>query len=149
ERLAGGTHGQVAALWQSLGDRPAGNLLRGEVWWSHRGGQGRTWAAPGPLAARNRGEGGGLRHTDPRLSRGHVQHTPSLEGRGRGVVRFRRLQPRRLLPGSCRQGEVGDHREGALPKRRPCPGQAPAPATTVFLRELLAAGHDSDSSRGE
>ena len=36
-RLAGGDHRQVAALWQPVGDRAAGNRVRSEVWRTHRG----------------------------------------------------------------------------------------------------------------
>ncbi len=95
-----------------------------------------------PLGAPRRGEGRGLRHADPRLPRAHLQHAPAVEGRSRGVVRLRGLQPRRLLPGRGAQDGLREHHEGALPERRDRAGQDPAAAAAVLLRELLPAGHD-------
>ena len=141
-RLAGGSHRQVAAQREPLGDPPAGDRLRGAVRRPHREADRRSRAAPRPLGAPRRGQGRGLRHADPRLSRAHVQHAPALEGRSRGVVRLRGLQPRRLLPRRGGQDGLGEHHEGALPERRDRAGQDPAAAAAVLLRELLAAGHD-------
>ena len=141
-RLAGGDHRQVAAQREPLGDPAAGGHLRGAVRRPHREVDRRSRAAPRPLGAPRRGEGRGLRHAHPRLPRAHLQHAPALEGRGRGVVRLRGLQPRRLLPRRGRQDGLGEHHEGALPERRGRAGQDPAAAAAVLLRELLAAGHD-------
>ena len=145
-RLAGGDHRQVAAQRQSLGDPAAGGHLRGAVRRPHREVGRRPRSPARPLGAPRRGQGRGVRHTHPRLSRPDLQHAPPLEGRGRGVVRLRSLQPRRLLPRRGRQDGLGEHHEGALPERRGGAGQDPAAAAAVLFRELLAAGHDPAAS---
>ena len=68
----------------------------------------------------HRREGRRLRHADPRLPCRHLQSASPVEGRGGRVVRFRRVQSRRLLPGGEGQDALGEHHQGAVSERRSC-----------------------------
>ncbi len=68
----------------------------------------------------------------------------ALEGRGGGVLRLPGLQRRRLLRGRGREDRLRDHLQGPLSQRRAGGRQEAAPEPAVFLRLLLAAGHDPD-----
>src|SRR4030095_8899068 len=84
-----------------------------------------------------------LRHTSPRLPGAHDEPAAPVEGGSGRILLLRRVQCRRLLRRCKREGEVGNHLEGALPERRARSWQATTPGAAVLLRVVLAAGHDS------
>jgi len=148
EGMAGREHRQVAALRQPVGNRAAGDRVRRQARRPHRALH-RLQRAPSraldsePRRARRR-----LRHPDPRISRRQRESAAAVERAGGGVVRFPRLQRRRLLRRGRAQGRLGEPDQGAVSERRTGRRQAPAPGAAVLLRVVRAAGHDAHPPAG-
>ena len=140
-RLASGGDRQMAALGQPVGGRPPGDLLRGEVRRPDRGLPRRGRALPRPLDSRSRRQRHAVRDARPRLPRRDDQPPAAMEGRGHRVVRFRRVQRRRLLRRGPGEGRVRELDEGSLSERPADAGQAASAGAAVLLRVVLTAGH--------
>ena len=88
------------------------------------------------------GERRRLRHADPGLSRRHLQHPAAVESGGGRVLRFRRVQPRRLLP----RGAGQDWPRRTSPRSfirttRSRQGKELRLKQQYLFLELFAAGH--------
>ena len=104
---------------------------RREVRRTHRILRRRAGPLSRPLDSREGGQGRRLRHADPGLRRNDHQPAAALEGGSRRVVRFRRVQRRRLLPRGGSEGRLRNHLEGAVSERRARSRQAAAAGAAV------------------
>ncbi len=148
QEIADGWQVEVTDKWLRLGN--PWELPRPEIAFdvgirrANRERRRRARTAPRSVDSRAGGEGGGLRHSDPRLPRRDREPPQALEGGSFRVLRLSGVQRRRLLPRRRAQGELGEHRQGALPQRRAGGGPRAPAFAAVLLRELLAPGHDPD-----
>jgi hypothetical protein len=97
---------------------------------------------PRALDSRPSRQGLPQRHAHPRPPHQHRQHVAPVAGAGLHLARPAGLQRGRLPPRRRGKGAFGKHHQGALSQRRFRGGQALAPAATVLLHLVLAAGHD-------
>ena len=93
------------------------------------------------LEARQRNPRRSVGHPRGRLRRGNGELPQTLGIEGVERIRPQRLQRRRLHAGGSRKGDERNNLESALPQRQNRKRQIPAPAATVLLRVVLAAGH--------
>ncbi len=82
-----------------------------------------------------------VRHADPGVSHQHREHPAPVARRSARVVRFRRVQQRRLLRRRQSKDHLRKPEQGAVPQRRAAARQGIAPRTAIFLRLLFLAGH--------